>query len=439
MPENAHERDFFAPAPESALRSNGLSAPEPSSARVPVQQRGEGTGSFSLGVELEGRYRLVRRVGSGGMGHVFEAEDRDLGRRVAVKVLREGRRDEAAARRRLAHEARSAACAQHPHIVRIYELGSSRGLDYVVMELLEGEDLQTRIREHGALPIALVESLALALTSALVAMHEAGVIHRDLKPGNIFLANEGSARDVLKVLDFGVAKGVPEVGAAITEAGQILGTLEYMAPEQLRGGKGADAQTDIWSAGAVLYEALTGRPPFEGDGIADLVAKIVSGSPVAVEQRRPEVPAALAAAVRRALSRDPAIRFASARAFQAALTCSVAAQQLSATTQPWQPWQLAQLAVLGPAELHNGVGSAAPPPRTRHVGPVLLMVTLLLLLSCGIRWAVTSSSFTPFEQTRAVRAAHAPRAFGSQQPSLLPITARPAAAQAPRVATSTPP
>src|SRR5262245_43896549 len=146
---------------------------------------------IEVGSEVDGKYYLLRRIDEGGMGVVFEAEDRSLGRRVALKVLSQRALGDAGARRRLVREARAAAAIQHPSVVQVYEVGSDGETDYVAMELLQGEDLQARIRRDGPLPIALVERLALVLADAMIAMHDAGIVHRDLKPRNLFLARMG--------------------------------------------------------------------------------------------------------------------------------------------------------------------------------------------------------------------------------------------------------
>jgi serine/threonine protein kinase len=272
------------------------------------------------GDEVDGKYVIVRHLGSGGMGHVYEADDRSLRRRVALKVLPSALQLDATARERLLREGRAVACVSHPGVVRVYEVGSDGCTDYVAMELLHGEDLYSRLQREGRQPVAFVEHVAEALVDAMAAMHEAGIVHRDLKPRNIFLAQEGNSHDVLKILDFGVAKSQLVQMGTLTETGQVFGTLHYMAPEQLRGAKNADARSDIWSAGAILYEALTGRLPFEAESGPELVYKVATGDPIPVAQIRPDVSESLAVVIARCLQRDPSARFQSART---ALTCRV--------------------------------------------------------------------------------------------------------------------
>jgi formylglycine-generating enzyme required for sulfatase activity len=271
------------------------------------------------GDEVDGKYVIVRHLGSGGMGHVYEADDRSLRRRVALKVLPSALQLDATARERLLREGRAVACVSHPGVVRVYEVGSDGCTDYVAMELLHGEDLYSRLQREGRQPVAFVEHVAEALVDAMAAMHEAGIVHRDLKPRNIFLAQEGNSHDVLKILDFGVAKSQLVQMGTLTETGQVFGTLHYMAPEQLRGAKNADARSDIWSAGAILYEALTGRLPFEAESGPELVYKVATGDPIPVAQIRPDVSESLAVVIARCLQRDPSARFQSARELAAAL------------------------------------------------------------------------------------------------------------------------
>jgi serine/threonine protein kinase len=271
------------------------------------------------GDEVDGKYRVIRHLDSGGMGHVYEAEDRILHRHVALKVLSPSQQLDATARERLLREGRAAARMRHPGIVQVYEVGSDGETDYVAMQLLEGEDLHARLRRVGALPVAFVQRLAIDLADALAAMHDAHIVHRDLKPRNLFLAREGGSQDVLKVLDFGVAKLDLARAETLTETGQVFGTLHYMAPEQLRGAKNADVRSDIWSFGAVLYEALTSRPPFEAETGPELVCKIAIEDPVPLTTLRPDVSPQLARIVAASLQRDPAKRPQSARQLGAAL------------------------------------------------------------------------------------------------------------------------
>ncbi|MFT3925322.1 MAG: protein kinase [Myxococcales bacterium] len=271
------------------------------------------------GHEVDGKYAVVRLLGFGGMGQVYEAEDRLLGRRVALKVLPERAQGDQEARERLVREGRAAARIQHRNVVRIYEVGSDGETDYLAMELLDGEDLYVHMKRYGVLGVEHAHGLFLELSEALIAMHEAGVVHRDLKPRNLFLARDGSETPVLKVLDFGVAKHASAQHAELTHTGQVFGTLDYMAPEQLRSAKHADARSDLWAAGAILYEALGGRPPFQAETPAELVLSIASDLPPDLASLRADVPDYLRAIIERCLTRQPSARFQTASELRAAL------------------------------------------------------------------------------------------------------------------------
>jgi TolB-like protein len=255
-----------------------------------------------------GRYRVVGRLGQGGMGVVYEALDESLGRRLAVKTIRE---PDEAARQRFRREARAAARVSHPNVCQLFEIGEDEdGRLFLAMELLAGRTLAERLRE-GPLPVGEVVSLGREMLSALAALHEAGIVHRDLKPSNVFLTPHG-----VKLLDFGLARPVPteltqtiETGAELTRPGVVLGTPRYMAPEQVTGHE-VDARTDLFAVGAVLYEALAGRPPFAGVTMVEVLSATLHESPPALTGSAAIV--AVDRVVRRALAKSPGERFATA-------------------------------------------------------------------------------------------------------------------------------
>jgi tetratricopeptide (TPR) repeat protein/tRNA A-37 threonylcarbamoyl transferase component Bud32 len=268
--------------------------------------------TLAPGAQL-GHFRVVRHVGRGGMGDVYEAEDLELGRRVALKVLPHAIRQDPAQRARLLREARAASCFAHPHIVTIHEIGHEGDVDFLVMEYVEGENLAARL---GQGPLAVDEALVIGeqLAEALAAAHAHDLIHRDIKPANIVLGSNGRA----KLLDFGLAKpmagdaALSESGARdVTLTGHVVGTPTYMSPEQVRG-EPLSAPTDIFSLTAVLYEAVTGVKAFPGASMLAVLHAVLTETPAPPSEVRPDVPVAFDAIVTRGLARDPAARYASA-------------------------------------------------------------------------------------------------------------------------------
>ncbi len=266
-----------------------------------------------------GPYEIVAPLGAGGMGEVYRARDTRLNRTVAIKVLPVHLADRPELRERFEREARSIASLNHPHICTLYDVGREGGTDYLVMEYLEGETLAARLAK-GPLPLDQVLQYATEIADALDKAHRKGVTHRDLKPGNIMLTKSGT-----KLLDFGLAKlqqemapgharlsQVPTMSDPLTAQGTILGTLQYMAPEQLEG-KEADARTDIFAFGVVVYEMATGKKAFEGKSQASLIAKILETDPAPISSLQPMTPPALERVVKKCLAKEPDDRWQSAR------------------------------------------------------------------------------------------------------------------------------
>jgi tRNA A-37 threonylcarbamoyl transferase component Bud32 len=254
----------------------------------------------------EGRYRLVRRLGVGGMGEVWEADDSVLGRRVALKVLVQELADDPRATRRFVREARATAKLTHPNVTRVYDFGRDGGLPYLVMELLEGDTLADRLA-GGPLPPAEAARIGAAVADALDAAHSQGIIHRDIKPSNVLLTPAGE----VKVMDFGIAAAADETHS--TTGGGLYGTAAYISPERAAG-QAATPAADLYSLGAVLYELLTGRPPFLADSPVLVVRAHLHERPRPVRELAPWVPARLADACEAALAKDPAQRPSSAAA-----------------------------------------------------------------------------------------------------------------------------
>ncbi len=277
--------------------------------------------------EIISHYRILQKLGGGGMGEVYEAEDVRLGRRVALKFIPETVAGDPQALERFQREARATSSLNHPSICTIYDVASHNGLPFIVMELLEGENLKQRI-ERSPLPPEDIFDIGIQLGDALDAAHTRGIIHRDIKPGNIFLTNLGQA----KVLDFGLAKLAAEpkvladaaVGVrhrtseAITEATVIPGTTLYMSPEQARGEE-IDARSDLFSLGSVMYEMATQRKPFLGRNAVMTLHAIQNQKPVSPSSLNPEVPAGLEQVIGRLMEKELRLRYQSARALSADL------------------------------------------------------------------------------------------------------------------------
>jgi serine/threonine-protein kinase len=277
--------------------------------------------------EQFGNYRAISLLGEGGMGAVYLAEHPTIGRRVAVKVLhRNYIRDENLLGRFL-NEARAANAIRHPNIIEILDSGTTAdGTPFLVMELLEGESLGTRLRRVGALPIPTAVELAYQTASALGAAHKKGIVHRDLKPDNLYIVPDSHEpdRERIKVLDFGIAKlQQGSTGDSVkTRTGTLMGTPIYMSPEQCRGTRTVDHRSDIYSLGIILFEMLVGQPPFVSEGFGELVNMHLNVQPPAPSSLNPAVSPVLDAIVLRMLQKDPEKRFADMGEVQTALKAS---------------------------------------------------------------------------------------------------------------------
>jgi Tol biopolymer transport system component len=276
--------------------------------------------TLAAGTKL-GPYEILAPIGAGGMGEVYKAKDTRLGRDVAVKVLPASLSSSVELRQRLEREAKTISALSHSHICTLYDVGHQDGVDYLVMEFLEGETLADRLAK-GALPIDQALRIGIEIAGALDAAHRSGIVHRDLKPGNVMLTKSG-----VKLLDFGLAKlAVPDKSAVsqatslptalqesqpLTTRGTILGTFQYMAPEQLEGGE-ADARSDIFSFGCVLYEMLTGKKAFTGKSQASLIGSIMNSDPAPISSIQPMIPASLDRIVKGCLAKEPEHRWSTA-------------------------------------------------------------------------------------------------------------------------------
>jgi eukaryotic-like serine/threonine-protein kinase len=268
---------------------------------------------------LGDRYEIESALGHGGMATVYRGRDRVLGRPVAIKVLAERYSGDEKFVTRFRREARAAAGLNHTNIVSVFDTGDTDGRHYIVMEMVEGETLADLLRREGPLSPDRAARIAGTVARALEAAHEKGLIHRDVKPGNVMLTRDGD----VKVMDFGIARAATD--DTLTQTGMVLGTASYLSPEQSRG-EPVNHRSDVYSLGCVLYEMLTGRPPFEGGTPVGVAYKHVHERPDPPSSVNPAVPPEVEAVVMRALEKDPDARYPSADAFREALTSTVASE-----------------------------------------------------------------------------------------------------------------
>ncbi|HSQ67653.1 MAG TPA: serine/threonine-protein kinase [Polyangiaceae bacterium] len=273
------------------------------------------------GTLLGGRYRIERLLGQGGMGAVFEGTQEGLGRRVAVKLLDPQLAADPSQLERFRREGEVVAALGHPNIVQVTDFQFSDQGPFLVMELLRGQSLGGLLDAERTLPPNRVAFIAAQVLSALGAAHRAGVVHRDIKPDNVFILSEAAVPDSVKVLDFGIAKLVADgQNAKLTGTGAMLGTPSFMAPEQARGAMDVDARADLYAVGATMYQALTGRLPHEAASVPALLFAIVEKEPTPLREVRPDLPPELVAVVERAMAKDRAARFQSADEMRSALS-----------------------------------------------------------------------------------------------------------------------
>ncbi|MGZ4411629.1 MAG: Stk1 family PASTA domain-containing Ser/Thr kinase [Gaiellaceae bacterium] len=351
-----------------------------------------------IGTLFDGRYQILRRLGAGGMATVYLAEDQDLGRQVAIKILNSKHASDEQFVERFRREASSAAGLNHPNIVAIYDRGEAEGTYYIAMEVIQGRSLKELLLTRGASPIPIAIAYTRQILAALRFAHRHGIVHRDIKPHNIIVDDEGR----VKVTDFGIAHAGT---SQMTEVGSIIGTAQYLSPEQARGTP-VDARSDIYSVGIVLYELLTGDVPFSGDTPVEIAMRHLSTIPEPPSSRRPEVTGELDAVVLRALAKDPEDRYQSAEEMDAdlarvAIGLGVSEETAEAATAVLAGAGIAAptLITRAPAQVTSNLPPRAPtrvvvpgpgyydvpppPRRQRTIWPWLIVLALLIAAGIG--------------------------------------------------------
>jgi len=424
-----------------------------------------------VGSVLEGAYRITRLIGEGGMGAVYEAVQLRLNKRVAVKLMA---RDLAANHEALARFHREAEITSHlghPHLVTVFDFGQAEsGEPYLVMEFLDGEDLDHRLRRVGRMPVEAAVHVVKQVASALGAAHDQGVVHRDLKPGNVFLLQIPGEPDFVKVLDFGISK-MKAARTQLTNASAVMGTPNYMSPEQATGAvEEIDHHADQWALACIAWEMLLGRGPFVADDVAAILYQIINLDPHPLAPRVPGLPPAVESVLRRALSKRPADRFPSMREFSRALEATAVGRPADATSAPvlvsaapsasatigYGTTPVAGTPVRPPAapaprdvpkpdaDAARTVDDSIQPPRNRirPIHAIIAAVGVLLLLGAyllvGARRADTRPSSAPVATPRTIPP---PTPKPAPAPTITPLPAPeppPAAAAAPEPAPTAP-
>jgi eukaryotic-like serine/threonine-protein kinase len=390
--------------------------------------------SLSTGDIIDAKYRIIRLIGEGGMGAVYEGENMRIHRRVAIKVLHAGIAQTGEAIARFEREAQAAGRIGSEHIVEVLDLGTLPAGDrYMVMEFMDGDALSARIRSRARLSPAEAYPIMHQLLEALAAAHGAGIIHRDLKPDNVYLLkSRGGTADFVKLLDFGISKFNQLSGDSsfsMTRTGAVMGTPYYMAPEQAKGARDLDHRVDLYAAGVILYEAITGEVPFNADTFNELLFKIVLETARPVEQVVSGIDPTFAAIVNKSMAREPAQRFQSAREFQQALeqwaagagpqlaaSLNVSARAVGGARPPMpstdygavgtgqHPAAPAHALGTGTPGTWGNTGGVAPAPKKRHTGLFVALGVMGVVVVGGAAALVVGLSTAKEEAAVATRA-----------------------------------
>jgi len=364
--------------------------------------------------DIGNRYAVERALGAGSMGVVYLAHDRVLERKVAIKVLRDHLAKDEVYVERMMREARAVAKIKSPHVAAVLDVGTlERGAPYIVMEHLDGMDLAELLSVRGRLEPDEVIAIVTQACGALAEAHPAGIVHRDLKPENLFLARQSDGRVIVKVLDFGIAGEAHRVPGALALTGpnMTLGSPNYMAPEQIEASPDLDARADLWALGAILYEAVAGRAPFEGDVTHQVFHRVLMTEPAPLREARPDVPMAFEAVVLRCLQKDPRARYAGVpHLAQALRALRPAAMELLADDLKTGR-RASEPVVVSIAEPRQSTTVELAAIRARPVLPALLATLFGAALAMGAWWSYEAWS------ERAVPAVSGSRAASRVVPS----------------------
>ena len=392
--------------------------------------------TFRVGAVLLGRYEVTSVLGEGGMGTVVAADDRELGRRVALKFLRAATGADDATRERILREARTALRLQGEHAVRVLDVSTADGIPFIVMEFLKGRDLAAEIRAAHPLPVARAVDLLLQACEAIAEAHRLRIVHRDLKPANLFLTTGADGTDHVKVLDFGIAKSTAAGDAPGTASQVVAGTPRYMSPEQLLASKNIDARSDVWALGAILYEMLAAETPYAGDSVGAVSVAVFGDAPFKpLSSRRPDVPGDLEEVVAAALARDPEKRIASVNALagriarfgSAAARASLERIERIAALPPPPDPESPDATVVDPPRpsvagastggpVSGSVGEVAPAPRRSRWRRTIAIAALGVVVA-----AAAAGSITIFGRNRSIDSLPAPPSAQSAAPPAPPL------------------
>ena len=400
--------------------------------------RAQGGGSDLLGAIIADRYLVLSKIGEGGMGQVYLAEHVKMGRKSAVKVMNPGTVNDADAISRFNREAANASRISHQHVAQVYDFGETAdGLIYLAMEYVEGEPLTDILKRDGALPPERAGEIVRQAGEGLAVAHDMGIVHRDLKPDNIMLAKFRDGSDCVKVVDFGIAKAANIEAQKVTKTGLVIGTPEYMSPEQIAGDP-LDGRSDIYSLGLVAFNMLTGKLPFPSKTAQESVIMRLTEPPMRLGQMRPEIgwTPAVQAVMDRALQRDAALRYASASEFGRALSAAV--QGLSTAARSGTTRVMADPdAWVPPTRVSETASSPAGGQRMRPVVAVGIGVAVVAIAALVAMFAMNGGSRA--DATTTTGATAAPLPSSAEQRSSAPVASPVAATSSQTVGTASRP